>query len=108
MSNDFQPKVRLCELREYVSSKGSTYFAGFMGRTRLVLLKGTHAECTGKEVARWSLLIEQAEERQPAASHPTGAAPPASTGSRQPVRAHRKPSDSRAGQVMRENGIEPG
>src|SRR4051812_14399873 len=103
-----QPKVKLAELREYVSQSGKTYFAGFMGKTRLVLLKDTRAECTGKEIGRWNLLIEEAppsEERRPAASHSTGSALPASTGSHQPTRAHRKPSDSRAGQSLRDQGI---
>ncbi len=39
--------MKLADLREYVSQNGHTYFAGYMGRAKLVLLKEREAECTG-------------------------------------------------------------
>jgi hypothetical protein len=71
------PKVLLAELREYVSRSSSAYFVGYMGKAKLVLLQDRDAACTGNEVARWNLIVEQApprEERRPANDAP-GRAP---------------------------------
>src|SRR5215211_7697403 len=57
-------------MRQYTSRNGNTYLVGFMGKTKLVLLQDRDAECTGAEVARWTLHVEEAppaEERSPAA-----------------------------------------
>lgn len=58
-----EPSVTLTELREYRSQSGSTYFAGFLGKTRVVMLRDDRAQCTGKEVARWNLILEPAQPR---------------------------------------------
>ena len=38
----------------YGSLNGNTYFVGFLGKTKLVLLQDMNAECAGTEVARWT------------------------------------------------------
>lgn len=57
-------RLVLTELREYRSERtGSTYFAGYLGKARVVMLRDERAEITGKEVARWNLLVEEPEPR---------------------------------------------
>lgn len=59
------PRVKLTELREYRSERtGNTYFSGYLGKARVVMLRDDRAECTGKEVARWSVLLEEPEPRE--------------------------------------------
>lgn len=60
-----RPRLVLTELREYRSERtGSTYFAGYLGKARVVMLRDERAEITGKEVARWNLLVEEPEPRE--------------------------------------------
>lgn len=99
------PQVKLAELREYRSARGSTYFAGYMGRTRLVLLQDHDAPITGAEVGRWRLLVEEAPPREEAASAPARPARPPRPARRRPAAA--KPSDRAAGDLLREKGIDP-
>ena len=75
-SRAFAPRVILAQMRQYTSRSGNTYFVGYMGKTKLVMLKDTDAECTGAEVARWTLHVEEAppaEERRPSAELPANA-----------------------------------
>lgn len=68
------PRVKLTELREYRSERtGNTYFAGYLGRTRVVMLRDDRAECTGKEVARWNVLLEEPEPREERQDRASGA-----------------------------------
>ncbi len=47
-----RPRLVLTELREYRSDRtGATYFAGYLGKTRVVMLRDDRAELTGREVA---------------------------------------------------------
>jgi hypothetical protein len=58
------PRLKLMELREYVSERtGSTYFAGYLGNARVVMLRDDRAAITGKEKARWSVLLEEQKPR---------------------------------------------
>ncbi len=60
-----RPRLVLTELREYKSDRtGATYFAGYLGRARVVMLLDDRAEITGKEVARWSILLEEPQPRE--------------------------------------------
>ena len=117
-SRSFAPRVVLAHLRQYTSRNGNTYFTGFMGKTKLVLLQDRDAECTGAEVARWTLHVEEAppaEERSPAAQRlPTEvtsgqlALPAPAVHSPAPPRPPgRKPSDRRATELLRERGLDP-
>ena len=59
------PRIRLCELREYVSGRsGKHYLSGFLGGARVLVLRDDQAECTGREVARWSVFLEQQPPRE--------------------------------------------
>ncbi|MCJ2065892.1 hypothetical protein MKK63_24755 [Methylobacterium sp. J-088] len=131
------PRVKLTELREYRSERtGNTYFSGYLGKARVVMLRDDRAECTGKEVARWSVLLEEPEPREGrdgpssgAADRPCGdryarrgARPanlPVSAGSRtaQRYRESGTPQASRGGNtaaertasdLLHETGIDPG
>lgn len=112
-----QPRVLLTELREYRSASGSTYFAGYLGKARVVMLREDRAELTGKEVARWNVLLEEPQPRegregpQPAgrgegsSSRSYGrrqAAPAATQAARE-----RSAQDRSAGVLLRERGIDP-
>lgn len=60
-----RPRLVLTELREYRSDRtGATYFAGSLGKTRVVMLRDDRAELTGREVARWSMLLEEPQPRE--------------------------------------------
>jgi phage protein D len=126
-----RPRLVLTELREYRSDRtGATYFAGYLGKTRVVMLR---AELTGREVARWSVLLEEPQPREERQA-PTGsgdgerqvrpaceerrAAPPASTrstgGRRQKApaktaerRNEKTAADRRAAESLRSRGIDP-
>jgi len=63
-------------MREYGSLNGNTYFVGFLGKTKLVLLQDHNTEITGAEVARWTLHVEEAplpDERRPTVNTPARA-----------------------------------
>lgn len=126
------PRVKLTELREYRSERtGNVYFAGYLGKARVVMLRDDRAECTGKEVARWSILLEEPEPRdgrENRAGAPqgarggsrTGLGPSGGRGGRSGGRQGQNPArggqqargggaaDRAAGELMRERGIDPG
>jgi hypothetical protein len=121
-----RPRLVLTELREYRSDRtGATYFAGYLGKTRVVMLRDDRAELTGREVARWSVLLEEPqprEERQAPTSSGDGerqvrpaceerrAAPPASTrsiGGRRRKSPEETAADRRATESLRSRGIDP-
>lgn len=113
------PRVLLTELREYRSASGSTYFAGYLGRARVVVLRDDRAEITGKEVARWNVLLEEPQPREgregattrPAARDGAGGRPQARRQASRPDPAaerQRTAQDRRAGALMRERGVDPG
>ena len=129
-----RPRLVLTELREYRSDRtGATYFAGYLGKARVVMLRDDRAELTGREVARWSVLLEEPqprEKRQAPAGSDDGerqvrpaceerrAAPPASTrstgGRRQKApaktaerRNEKTAADRRAAESLRSRGIDP-
>ena len=59
------PRVKLTELREYRSERtGNTYFSGYLGKALVVMLRDDRAEITGKEVARWNILLEEPGPRE--------------------------------------------
>lgn len=117
-------RVKLMELREYVSEcTGNTYFSGYLGKARVVVLRDDRAECTGKEVARWSVLLEEpeprADNRTAEAGHSAhvdrttrsrrGDLPPSSSNTKPGAepRKRQTAADRRAEQLMRERGIDP-
>lgn len=128
------PRVKLTELREYRSERtGNTYFSGYLGKARVVMLRDDRAEITGKEVARWSVLLEEPEPREGRDNLSSGAADRsrgdryARRGARPataPARAQGAPNrregttqqdgprstsaDRAAGDLLRESGIDPG
>lgn len=57
------PKVRLAEMRQYRASNGKMYLTGYLGRVKLLLFRDDSAECSGNEVAKWSLFIEETPPR---------------------------------------------
>ncbi|MGU3662014.1 hypothetical protein [Methylobacterium fujisawaense] len=112
-------RVKLFELREYVSERtGNTYFSGFLGKAKVVVLRDDRAECTGKEKARWSVLLEEPEPRKAERSTPTtipaddaeGVNPPYPL-SPTPRSPRRQPpmaaADRRAARTLRDQGIDP-
>jgi hypothetical protein len=107
-----EPSIPLVELREYRSAAGSTYFAGYLGKARIVMLRDDRAECTGKEVARWSVLIQAAQPRSREATQPVqkaAASKPRRTKTRepQPEAAHAAASNRRAAALMVDMGLNP-
>lgn len=128
------PRVKLTELREYRSERtGNTYFSGYLGKARVVMLRDDRAEITGKEVARWSVLLEEPEPREgrdgassAATDRPRGdrharrsarpgAAPARAQASptrrevgSQQGRPRNAAADRAAGDLLRESGIDPG
>lgn len=107
-----EPSIPLVKLREYRSASGSTYLAGDLGKARVVMLRDERAECTGKEVARWAILL------QPSQPRPSDAAPAdrkaAASPSRRPKitapgrdAAHAAAADRRAAAVMVDMGFNP-
>lgn len=120
------PRLVLTELREYRSDRtGATYFAGSLGKTRVVMLRDDRAELTGREVARWSVLLEEPQPREERQA-PTGsddgerqvqparnerrAAPPASTRStdgRRQKTPEKTAANRRAAESLRSRGIDP-
>lgn len=127
-----RPRLVLTELREYRSERtGNTYFSGYLGKARVVMLRDERAECTGKEVARWNVLLEEPEpreDRQNRASGGQGARDGARTGlgpsngrggrpggrqGQNPVRGGQQAqgggsaADRAAGDLLRERGIDP-
>lgn len=131
-----RPRLVLTELREYKSDRtGATYFAGYLGRARVVMLRDDRAEITGREVARWSVLLEEPqprEERQAPAGGDDGerqvrpareerrAAPQASTTTRSTggrrrqlpemtaeQRQEKTAAGKRAAESLRSRGIDP-
>lgn len=127
-----RPRLVLTELREYRSERtGNTYFSGYLGKARVVMLRDERAECTGKEVARWNVLLEEPEPREDREARTSGAtsagAPPGrstnpsnSRGGRPGARPAQHATRSRqerasgtaanraAGEFLRERGIDPG
>ena len=88
-----RPRLVLTELRGYRSERtGNTYFSGYLGKARVVMLRDERAECTGKEVARWNILLEEPEPREDREAR-TGGVPSAS----RPPRRSAGPSNSRGG-----------
>lgn len=131
-----RPRLLLTELREYRSERtGNTYFSGYLGKARVVMLRDERSEITGKEVARWSVLLEEPEPREgrdgPSSGQtvrPRGdryarrsgnpADLPVSAGSRtaqrrreasapQAARPSNTAADRAAGDLLRESGIDP-
>ncbi len=52
-------------LTEYRSDRtGATYFAGYLGKARVVMLRDDRAELAGREVARRSVLLEEPQPRE--------------------------------------------
>jgi hypothetical protein len=111
-------RVKLMELREYVSERsGKTYFSGFLGKAKVVVLRDERAECTGREKARWSVLLEEPEPRdgdRAARGDSRGrgsrrdlTAPPPAREARGAPRPKETAADRRASQVLREQGIDP-
>ncbi|GAB6842137.1 hypothetical protein HNR00_004019 [Methylorubrum rhodinum] len=107
-----QPRIVLTELREYRSASGSTYFAGYLGKTRVVMLRDDRAECTGKEVARWNVLMEEPRPRegQDGPSPISGASRPrraARAGPSEHERRERPAQERRATKLLRKRGTDP-
>ena len=101
---------------------GATYFAGFLGNARVVMLRDERAERAGKEVARWNVLLEEQAPREsrPAADTRRQDTRGSEAGDRQPRRpngrqdrAERRQAmlataaDRKAGTVMSEMGVDP-
>lgn len=97
--------IPLVELREYRSASGSTYFSGYLGKARVVMLRDDRAECTGKEVARWTVRLKPSQPRLSEASS-ADRKPGASSSSRSKIAApgrdaaHAAAADRRAAVVM--------
>jgi hypothetical protein len=111
-------RVKLMELREYVSDRsGKTYFSGFLGKAKVVVLRDERAECTGREKARWNVLLEEPEPRD-GDRPPRGdsrspgrqrglTAPDPTREARGAPQLKETAADRRASQVLREQGIDP-
>ena len=126
-----RPRLVLTELREYRSERtGNTYFSGYLGKARVVMLRDERAECTGKEVARWNVLLEEPEPREDreartSGAHSAGGTARRGAGSPTPrggrpgarpaqhaprsrqERASGTAADRAAGELLRERGIDP-
>jgi hypothetical protein len=126
-----RPRLVLTELREYRSERtGNTYFSGYLGKARVVMLRDERAECTGKEVARWNVVLEEPEPREDREARTNGTAGAGGTARRgagspsprggrpglRPAQHAARPrqertagttADRAAGELLRERGIDP-
>jgi hypothetical protein len=62
-----QPAIQLCRLWQRKSKAGVTYFSGFLGGAKVVLLRDKRAEKEGLPEGCqgiWSVPLEQSEPRQ--------------------------------------------
>ena len=61
--------VKLADLWERTSARGTRYFSGFMGDVQLLMFQGTEViRETGEIVQTWRLLVQERDpERRPAA-----------------------------------------
>jgi hypothetical protein len=66
------PLIRMCGMYENVAKDGSTYYAGYLGGCKILLLKNKRA---AEGEAPWTLLVTAMPEK--GAAKPTGAAQPA-------------------------------
>jgi hypothetical protein len=60
------PKLKFSELREYESKGGRRYFAGYLGKLKLLMFEDRNAELIGSEVSRWTIFAEEVPDRRPA------------------------------------------
>jgi hypothetical protein len=63
MSPQKKPSVPLMELREYESANGNRYFSGFLGKAKVLMFQDRDAEPSGKELARWNVLVQEQAPR---------------------------------------------
>lgn len=102
-------RVKLMQLREYVSDRtGATYFSGFLGNAKVVVLRDDRAEITGREKARWTVLLEEQEPRD--GSSPAARSPRRSRAERQGAAAsapRETVADRHAGEFLHDQGIDP-
>ena len=70
---DRPPNVLLSRLYRNKAKDGSTYFSGYMGMTRVALLKSKDNAPDGSEI--WNLLISQAPPKDKPAEASNGTAP---------------------------------
>ena len=59
------PLIRMCGMYENVSKDGSTYYAGYLGGVKLLLLKNKKA---GEGEAPWTLLVVTARPEKGASA----------------------------------------
>jgi hypothetical protein len=61
------PLIRLTGMYENTSKDGSTYYAGYLGGVKLLLLRNKKA---GEGEAPWTLLVTARPEKKPATAQP--------------------------------------
>ncbi|WP_165820406.1 AAA family ATPase [Microvirga sp. KLBC 81] len=106
-------KIELFKIRERLSASGSTYFTGLLGSARVVILKDSRTPPDEHCVAVWQVFVEPKDDHisntgqafgtrrtKPAETRPSKGASRRSSRSKQ--------SEARAGQLLKEHGIEPG
>jgi hypothetical protein len=54
-------KIEICGMYENVSKTGNTYFVGYLGKTKLVMLKNPHAK---DHDPTWTLFLAEREVKQ--------------------------------------------
>lgn len=79
------PMIKLTGMYENTSAKGSTYFVGYLGGSKLVMLRDMKAE---EGQPQWSLFVaERPEKRDETATAPRTAPKRTATGARRSARA---------------------
>jgi hypothetical protein len=57
--------VKLTRVYERQSKSGKVYFVGFLGQSRLLIMRDDRAEVTGDTIAIWDVFIKNREEQGP-------------------------------------------
>lgn len=72
--SDYGPQITAAKLYRKVSSKGTTYFVGRLGKLKVALLKSRETADDGSEI--WSLVVSEAPQKARDAGRESVAEPP--------------------------------
>lgn len=106
-------KIELLKIRERRSASGSTYFTGWLGSVRVVILKDSRTQPDEHCVAVWQVFVVPKDDPVSSTGKTLGARRTKTAETRPLKSAPRRTSRSkqfqaRAGQLLKEHGIEPG
>ncbi|MBM1172661.1 hypothetical protein [Microvirga arabica] len=101
-------KVELFLLRERVAANGATYFIGWLGSAKVVVLKDEYAQPDQWSVAHWRVLLEPNDRAtSPSSNQAAIKKAGAATAPKRPQRrkSRTQSAEARAQKWLEENGI---